>query len=124
MTSDELRARRLRKQTGIADSSTARAPVIRVHRGADIIEVTVSGELGLYASTVCDEVLVDIPNASVVIVDCTEVDAMDPAFLSVIGRHWKRLHDSGGRLEIRNPSEAARRTVQLSGLEHILMGER
>lgn len=57
-----------------------------------------------------------------VIVDATEVESLSSDGVEVITAHAARLRAAGGHLQVRSPSTAARRVLELCQAGHLVEG--
>ena len=55
-----------------------------------------------------------------VIVDASDVDSLSSDGVEVITAHAARLRASGGHLQVRSPSTAARRVLELCQADHLV----
>lgn len=55
-----------------------------------------------------------------VIVDAADVETMSSDGVEVLAAHAARLRATGGALQIRSPSDTARRVFELCGASHLL----
>ncbi|HSB87068.1 MAG TPA: STAS domain-containing protein [Ilumatobacteraceae bacterium] len=96
-------------------------PRIRLDPGDGVATVYVSGDLDLFAAETLDHVLADVVAGQHVIVECADVEFMDSSGLRILMIHWRRLHATGGRLQIHDPSTAVRDVIELFGVDDLLL---
>ncbi|HET9443027.1 MAG TPA: STAS domain-containing protein [Acidimicrobiales bacterium] len=94
-------------------------------RNAGSVVVRVAGELDSYTAAMMRERLADVidgqGNLSIV-VDLEEVSFLDSTGLSTVVRAYQRLRMRGGSLTVARPSPAARKIMEMTGLDRLLTG--
>jgi anti-sigma B factor antagonist len=97
--------------------------VIRLHHDHDegVATLYLSGDIDLYAGDKVDQTLAAVAADGQIIVECADVEFIDSSGLRALMFHWRRLHEAGGRLRVRDPSSAVRRVIELFGVEDLLL---
>lgn len=94
-------------------------------RNAGSVVVRVAGELDTYTAPMMHERLADVIDGQGnldIVVDLEGVTFMDSAGVSTVLRAHQRLRIRGGRLSVARPSPAARKVMEITGLDGLLSG--
>lgn len=92
---------------------------LHVDQNGDSAVVRVGGEIDLTSAPQLDEGLQELVNGSVkhLTLDLSGVSFMDSTGLRVLLKTSKVLEGSGGKLDLREPSDPVRRLLEVSGLD-------
>ena len=87
------------------------------------VVVTLAGELDMASVPALRASLDDIEPSQRLVLDCAAVTFMDSSGLSLLVTLWSRLVESGGSLQVRQPSPPVRRVMELTGLHELIAAE-
>ena len=93
---------------------------VEVTHDADLVVVTVRGELDLFTAPVLGQALDQFGPEKRVVVKMADVEFIDSTTLNVVLAHDLRMAQGGGSLRIRQPSAPVRRLFQLTALDRLL----
>jgi anti-sigma B factor antagonist len=113
MTEDPALAERLEDMPGTLHIATSGDGAQRL--------VEVIGELDMYTSPRLREVMLDLidDGARTIVIDMAELTLIDSTGLGVLVGILKRILQHGGDLELRSPRRAARRVIEITGLDRV-----
>jgi anti-sigma B factor antagonist len=94
---------------------------IRTEAGSDPVTFVLEGELDPHTSPMLQSMIDEATGeGDTVALDFAGVSFVDSAGLRVIADTHRRLHESGGGLVVRRPSDGLRRLLALTGLaDHV-----
>ena len=111
-------------------------PVVDGRAASDVLEITLrfegevtvcvlDGPLCAYTAPALDSWLGQLRanGRDRVIVDASEVDSVSRDGVEVLAAHAARLRAAGGALQVRSPSVAARRVLELCGADHLVQDQ-
>jgi anti-sigma B factor antagonist len=90
--------------------------------GGSIVVVTAPVEIDPVSGPAFDEALAAVSAESDLRVDCSVVEFMDSTGLRALVVARNRLVAAGGSLVVTSPSVAARRVLELGGLDELIDG--
>ena len=92
--------------------------ILSTDRDGNLVVLTVKGELDAYSAPALEDQVSRLiaENVDIVVLDLAQTAFLDSSGLRAILTSQRRLQEGNGRMQLRAPSEAVKRLLDITGL--------